>query len=334
MTSVDSNRGPEKTPRRGLGCLFLMMIGLVAIGIVGASLAGFAGGLSPDEDRLSESIIKLDPKAKKKLVKVEIRGALMPSAGSVGGGVSSGARQMLRRALADEDVAGVLFYLDTPGGSVTESDVLHHEIGRLRKAGKEVLVLMGDMCASGGYYAAVAANRIWALPTTVTGSIGVIINAFTIEQLLVRMGVVDQSIASGKNKAILNPMKTMNEEQRTLLQSLVDELYNRFVRLIVEGRKLEDEKVRALADGRLFIAEQALAAKLIDSIGYEEEALAELTNLAGGGPFNIVKYSVRPSLLESISAHARRGSIEQTAVQSLLTAPRPLYLYSPLSVGP
>jgi protease-4 len=334
MNPADNNRGNANGPRRGLGCLFIMMISLVVLGIVGASLAGFAGGIGPEEDRLSETVVKLSPEAKQKLVVVEVRGALMPSGGSVASGVSSAARKMLKRALKDEDVAGVMLLLDTPGGSVTESDILHHEIGRLRKAGKEVLVLMGDMCASGGYYAAVAANRIWALPTTITGSIGVIINSFTIEQLLVRMGVVDQSIASGKNKAILNPMKSMSDEQRGLLQSMVDQLYDRFVGLIVEGRKLEDEKVRALADGRLLTADEALKAKLIDSIGYEEDALAELVNLAGGGPFNIVKYSVRPSLLESISARASAGSLEYGALRTLLAAPRPLYLYSPLGVSP
>ena len=161
-----------------------------------------------------------------------------------------------------------------------------------------------------------------------------IINSLSLEQLLTRFGVSDQSITSGPNKAILSPTRSLTAEQRTILQSLVDQLYGRFVKLIVEGRGLDEAQVRKLADGRLYTAQEALAEKLIDRIGYREEAMAELTTLAGGGPFNIVRYSVRPSFIESLGGAVRTPRIEERIFQGALAAPRPFYLYAPFGIHP
>lgn len=326
---------PVTTQRRGVGCLLVMMSGLAMLGMVGVTLAGLVGaGGGADVDDTTELREETHPDAKKKIAIVEVRGVLVRGSGGVGrpGGATPAALRMLDHAIDDSKVAGVLLHLDTPGGSVTDADLLHQRVTRLREQGKPVLVHMGDLCASGGYYTAVAANEVWALPTTITGSIGVIIQSLNVHELLEKHGVRDVSITSGKNKALLSPTRSMSPEQRALLQDVVDALQDRFVDLVAKGRNLDEGTVRQLADGRIFTAEQAKAAKLIDEIGYRKKALEKLKQLSEGGPFNVVRYSRRPSFWDVLTA-SRRDAPEPAAalLEHLAAAPRAMYLYAPFS---
>ena len=174
--------------------------------------------------------------------------------------------------------------IDTPGGGVTLADELHDAILRFRQSseGRFVFVHMGDLCCSGGYYTAVGADWIMARPTTLTGSIGVIMSTFNIAELAHKIGVTDVTIASGENKDLLNPLKPVKPEHVKILEEPIKQLYERFVGIVAEGRDLPIEVVRQLADGRVFTADDALKHKLVDSIGHEDEAIEQIKKLADG----------------------------------------------------
>jgi protease-4 len=316
-------------PRRGLGCLLLAMGGLAMLGVAGVLLATLGGGASSGP-RILEEVEESPPQAHQKLAVVEIHGALVDDSRT---STTSEALDMLDRAREDDQVAGVLLRVDTPGGSVTDSDLVHRSVKRLRDAGKPVVVLMGDLCASGGYYVAVAADQIYAMPTTVTGSIGVIIFGLNIYDLLEKVGIQDVSVMSGQFKAMLSPTRPVSEDQRKLLQDIVDSMYQRFVDLVAEGRHLPPDQVRPLADGRLYTADQAKQLHLVDEIGYREDALDKLRDLAHGGPFQVVRYRREATLLDALrSMKAETPTPGAALLGQLGYGPRAMYLYSPLGL--
>ena len=194
------------------------------------------------------------------------------------------ALRKIKAAISDESIDGLYLEIDTPGGGVTMADELHDAILRFRKSseGRFVFVHMGDLCCSGGYYTAVGADWIMARPTTLTGSIGVIMSTFNIAELAHKIGVTDVTIASGENKDLLNPLKPVKPEHVKILEEPVKQLYERFVGIVAEGRGLPVEVVRQLADGRVFTADDAFKHKLVDSIGHEDEALEQVKKLADG----------------------------------------------------
>jgi protease IV len=178
--------------------------------------------------------------------------------------------------LARDDTAKALIVsIDSPGGSVGGGEMLHAALLRLREK-KPVVAVMRGTAASAGYMAAVAAERIWARESTVTGSIGVLLQTFDGSELLGRVGVRTDSIISGPLKDQPNPFHPMSPEGRAALQGVIGDMYDQFVGMVVAGRRLPEEKVRALADGRVFTGRQALAAGLVDAIGGEREARAWL----------------------------------------------------------
>lgn len=314
---------PENTrnERRGIGCLLALMGMLAVVGVTGIALSGLGGAAAGGIEEVVERPLPGAPK----LVIIDVRGPMMRGEGFAGG-VTDQTLRMLDRALEDDLVSGVLLRIDTPGGSVTDADLIHHRIGRLKKKKRKVLVHMGDLCASGGYYAAVAADEIWALPTTVTGSIGVIISNLEFGGLLERFGVRDDSIASGRNKQLLSPFHPLTPEQRGLLQGIVDAMYQRFLDVVAEGRGIEIDAFRHLADGRVMTADEAKAAGLVDAIGYPDAALERLEALAGEEKYAVVRYRSAPGLGALLGA---RSEPRRPLVEEMLVAPRPMYLYAP-----
>jgi protease IV len=327
---MTDNSPPETMAKstRGIGCLIVGLIGMAVVSFVGLSIVGLAGGIAPT-DQIVEVSESVEPSATKKLAVIEFGGIIAGMDSSVGrGGQAASMLKMLKRAANDEAVAGILLRLDTPGGGVTASDIIHDSVRRVRRQGKKVVVLMGDLCASGGVYIAVAADKIWAHPTTITGSIGVMLGSYSLKQLMERHGVLDQSIVSGRNKQILSISKEITEEQRALLQSIVNELYERFVSLVADGRRLKPDAVRPFADGRILTAAQAKKVGLVDSIGYRSDAMEDLKALAGGGPFNVVRYAQEETFLDQISANvsSKQGLGEQL-LTGITAGPRAYYLY-------
>ena len=160
-----------------------------------------------------------------------------------------------------------------------------------KKTGNKVVACIMDLGASGGYYVAVSADRIVAHPTTVTGSIGVIMLNLSVEGLLQKIGVKDTSIKTGEHKDMGSPLKTMTEEERKIFQGILDNMYERFLSVIAENRKnLTQEKLRSLADGRIYTAQQALEYGLIDQIGYLDEAITLAKQEVGLTTARVVVY--------------------------------------------
>jgi protease-4 len=200
-------------------------------------------------------------------------------------------RERLDEAKKDRHVKAVVLRINSPGGAVTASDIMYQDLINFRKdTGKPVVASMMDTAASGGYYIAMAADRIYAHPTTVTGSIGVIMSLYNASGLSRILGVKSNPIKSGPNKDLGNPLREMTDEERTILQGMVDGFYDQFVQVVARGRGLPEERVRALADGRIYTGLDAQKLGLVDEVGYLEDAIACAKALACVKDAKIVAY--------------------------------------------
>ena len=194
------------------------------------------------------------------------------------------ALRKIRAATKDKTIRGLYLDIDSPGGGVTIADEIHDAVLRFRASdtNRFVLVHMGDLCCSGGYYIAAPATWIMARPTTLTGSIGVIMNSVNAAELARKIGIEGVTIASGGNKDLLNPLKPVNTNHIDILQRPIRQLHERFVGIVAKGRNLPVETVRPLADGRVLSAEDALKNKLVDGIGHEADVMRRLKKLSSG----------------------------------------------------
>ena len=246
-------------------------------------------------------------------------------------------KEELLQASEDQHIKAVILRINSPGGTVTASDILHHEIQEFKeKYNIPVIASILDLGTSGGYYLATAADRIIAHPSTITGSIGVIMVSINAEGLLQKIGVTPRTITSGPNKAMGSPFHTMTDEERAIFQGVIDSMYEQFVAVVKAGRpNLNEQEIRRLADGRIYTASQALDAGLIDTIGYMEDAVAlakKQANLdeatvityhrAGGYKHNI--YS--STLTENIESR-KYPSLDASSLLTLLSGGAPQFLY-------
>ncbi|MFZ5875242.1 MAG: signal peptide peptidase SppA [Nitrospirota bacterium] len=201
--------------------------------------------------------------------------------------------EVLRKAERDRRIKGVVVRINSPGGTVTASDTIYHELLRYKQRTKLPMVAhMLDLGTSGAYYIAQAADRIVVQPTTVTGSIGVIMVRPSVSGLLGKIGVETEEITSGPHKGMGSPFHPLGDEDRALFQSVIDDLYGRFVDAVVAGRPtLSRERIAALADGRIYTAEQARVAGLVDGIGYLDDAVDGLKAAAGLTSATVVTYT-------------------------------------------
>ncbi|MGP1569677.1 MAG: signal peptide peptidase SppA [Eubacteriales bacterium] len=228
--------------------------------------------------------------------------------------------------LIDKDSnKGLLIYVNTPGGSVYETDELYLKIKEYQqKTKRPVYAVMGNIAASGGYYISAPCDKILANRNTWTGSIGVTLgNIMDFSGFLDEHGVKVNTITSGPNKAIGNNMQPMTSEQRAILQSLVDEAYEQFAGIVAEGRKMDIDAVKKIADGRIYTAKQAKAVNLIDEICTYDEAVALMKNenkLKGVDVVNLNEesFGLLSSLLSKINLSKLRASILGDAPQSLI----------------
>lgn len=201
-------------------------------------------------------------------------------------------KEELTMASKDDKIKAVVVRINSPGGTVTASDILYHEL-REFKAKKKVPVIasMMDVAASGGYYLAMAADNVLVHPSTVTGSIGVIMLTVNARGLLEKVGVEASAITSGPRKDMGSPFRVMTAEERGIFQSVIDSFYQRFLAVVQEGRpNLSAEQIKKLADGRIYSGDQAKAAGLIDEIGYLDDAIQLAKKKAGLTEARIVTY--------------------------------------------
>jgi protease IV len=178
-------------------------------------------------------------------------------------------------------VRAVVLRVNSPGGVVGPTQELHDAILRVRQAGKPVVASLGAVAASGGYYAAVACDQIYANPGTLTGSIGVIMQLANVEQLMKKVGVDYVVVKAGAYKDIGNLGRPMTPEERRVLQALLDDVHGQFIAAVATGRKLERDEVARFADGRIFSGVQAKDLKMIDGLGGLEDAVLAAGKLAG-----------------------------------------------------
>ena len=176
------------------------------------------------------------------------------------------------KQVEEREFPALLLRVDSPGGTVGDSQEIHKALLRLREKGCHVVASFGNISASGGVYVGVGAEKIVANPGTITGSIGVILRGNNLSKLLDRVGIKFETIKSGIYKDILSPDRPLSEEEKRLLQSLIDSSYEQFVGAVAEGRGLTREAVKSFADGRVFTGEQAKELGLVDELGDEDDA--------------------------------------------------------------
>jgi protease-4 len=222
----------------------------------------------------------------------------------------------IREAAADSDVRAIVLRVDSPGGSVVPADEIYHA---LAGCGKPIVVSMGDTAASGGYYISMAAEYIFANPSTLTGSIGVISQFPEASGLMEQLGVTITTIKSGQVKDLGSMYRPMTGAEQALWQKVIDETYAGFVAIVAEGRNLPEETVRALADGRVFTGRQALEAGLVDALGYEADAIAKAAELGGiTGTPRVIRYSAPTSLASLLSGAFSQQILPAGFLRSLL----------------
>jgi protease-4 len=220
--------------------------------------------------------------------------------------------EQLKKFAKDDSVKAIVVRLNTPGGGVGPSQEIYEEVRKIR--GKKVVVAsMGALAASGGYYIACGADKIFANPGTITGSIGVIMQFVNVKDLIEKIGVKGFVIKSGSFKDTGSPIREMSPEERKLLQSVIDNVHSQFVNAVVEGRKLPREDVLAIADGRIVSGEQAKELGLVDVLGNQEDAVAEAGKMAKieGEPRVVTPPKKKFSILELLREEAKSIIDEQ-----------------------
>lgn len=296
------------TKRKRNGCLWailaLLFAGSLAMVLVvgGIVFAVRSTGASfRHEDRGADDFPSLNEiwscgSGDTKVITIPLKGLIMldGDGGFFGAepGSASHALRSIRRATGDEDVQAIILEVDSGGGGITASDILYRALKEFRasRKGRKVVAIFDDVAASGGYYVAVAADHIIAHPTAMTGSIGVLIQSFSVKELAQKIGVKDVTIKSGANKDLLNPFNELSPEQRDMLQGIVDELYARFVQIVADNRDLEEDEVRSFADGRVFTADTAVDLGLVDEIGYWSDAVAKTAELLNVDDVKVYRY--------------------------------------------
>jgi protease-4 len=227
---------------------------------------------------------------------VEVKGVIIDSKKTI---------EQLTAFHENSAIKAIVLRVDSPGGGVGPSQEIHDEVKRI-DADKPVVVSMGSVAASGGYYIAVPARQIFANPGTITGSIGVIMEFTNFQELLEKIGLHSQVVKSGKHKDIGSPVRPMTDEDRTILQGLIDDVHSQFIDSVAAGRHLDPQKVRVLADGRIFTGRQARALGLVDELGSFDAAVRRAGELGGidGKPEVVYPPTEKPKLIDFLIQEA------------------------------
>ncbi len=305
-TSVNHSRG------RHLKAAFVMLSAVLLSGCVWVDMASL---LSPSLEEVT--LQKAERFTLNKILLVDIRGFI---ASQPPGRfyqqercVPDAVKAALNKAEQDERIKAVILRIDTPGGGVTATDMIHHEIRAFKeRTGRPVVAAIMGVGCSGGYYIANAADRIYAHPTSVTGSIGVLACFPDLHGLAGKVGYEQTVIKSGPMKDMGNPLRTMPEEEQAIFQQMVDTMYGQFLDRVVAGRSgfTSREQLKPVADGRIYTARQALELKLIDRIAYLDEVIREVKREAGLRDAHVVAY--------------QRGLNDDATIYSAAAAPRGL----------
>ena len=282
--------------------LVLMMLAIFTGGCAYVNVE-MARPASPLQERVVEG------EGKRKILLIDISGLITEkekSGGQLFGSkpsLVSHVKESLQKAERDKDIAGVILRINSPGGTVTASDIIYHEIRKFRDKNKiPVSACIIGLGASGGYYVASAADDIIIHPTAVTGSIGVMVMSFNLEGLLSKVGVSELTIKSADKKDLLSPFRPVSPEELKIMQTVIDSMYGRFVDVVEarSGNKLDREQIITLADGRVYTAKQALDARLVDKIAYLDDVIADMKGKLGLPEAKVISYYRRGTYKETI----------------------------------
>lgn len=230
---------------------------------------------------------------------VEVKGMILDSKETI---------RQLRHFLKQDGIKAVVLRVDSPGGIVAPSQEIFEEVRKFASK-KKIIVSMGSLAASGGYYISAPATMIYANPGTITASIGVILKLSNIEALMDKIGIKSHTLKTGKYKDSGSPLRNFSPEDRAMLQSVIDNTHQQFVRAVAEGRKLPIDEVRKIADGRILSGEQAKAARLVDRLGTLQDAIEEAGKQAGikGDPEVILPPKKKVNYLDLLA-----GGVEES----------------------
>lgn len=324
-------------------CFF--SLGLGTIGCAPTSL--LITPVSSDQTLREYTVLRESAFASKKIALVEIEGLIVDGRprsliGVAGENPVSLLAEKLERAAKDSGVKAVVLRIDSPGGGVTASDLMYDELRRFReKTGKPIVACMLDVAASGGYYVACAADQIYAQPTTVTGSIGVIMMMPDLSGTMDKLGIGLNVIKSGKFKDAGSPFREMKPDEQQVFQHMIDEMYARFLTIVMGSRRgIDEAKLRELADGRVMLGADAQKAGLVDEVGSIYAAIAAAKKLAGISErkVQVVQYARPLAHQPNVYAQSPVGPAGSTTVNlinlnlpELLTGtgPRFMYLWMP-----
>ena len=247
--------------------VLMIVVTAAVLGVIFVIMLSLASLLSGNKRSSTLQVVGIDKVA---LVKVE--GLLVSSEQVV---------DELTDYAEDESVKAIVIRIDSPGGGVVVSQEIFNAVKNAKKEGKKIVVSMGTVAASGGYYVAAAADKIIANPGTLTGSIGVKMEFANVEKLLEKIGVKGMIVKAGEYKDMGSPFRDMTDQEKKLLQGVIDDVHNQFIEAVAEGRQLPAADVRAIADGRIFTGRQALDLKLVDQMGDLADSIRIAGDLAG-----------------------------------------------------
>ncbi len=304
---------------RKTGCLtlvlFLALCASVLFNIIfGVALIGrFRSGFTREEPspRFREVMVQNGARSTRdRVVVLSLRGLISTSIpGAAGENMVDDLRLALQQAREDDRVKAVVLEVDSPGGEVTAADMIYNAVAKTR-AKKPVVIYMESLAASGGYYVSCGGKYLMANDTTITGSIGVIIQTLNYEQLFNKVGLASVVFKSGKFKDLLNGARPMTPEERDFVQAFVMKTYDKFLGIVARERNLAADGLRnSVADGRILSGKEALEDKLIDGLGQIEDAYAKAKELAGAPDAHVVRYSAPFSLGRFFRALGESGKM-------------------------
>ena len=319
------------------GCLWFALVIvlcvslLVNVGLVagkGKRISSELQGKLAKPERLEERVLHSGT-GRDRIVVIPVRGLISSNvSGRIGASMVEDIKIQLRQAEEDDRVKAVVLAIDSPGGEVTASDILYNAVRRVRDH-KPVVVSMGSMATSGGYYTACGGSYLMAHPTTFTGSIGVIIQSLRYNDLLGKIGIAPVTFKSGAFKDMLSGMREMTPEEKEYVQALVMQTYGIFLGVVAKERHLDEEKLRAgIADGRVVSGQDALEAKLVDGLGEIEDAYQKAKDMAKAPDATIMVYEAQFSwnrIFQRLDSEESNmgGKVEVNLTQKLLPALEP-----------
>src|SRR5690625_806977 len=324
--------------RRMIALLIAIVLIVVSIGVrITTSIASgvFDELLKFDEFYMNENVLR-DGSLTEKIVVITLDGAIMSAENIF---ISDGSNHevflnQLQQAFSNDTVDAIVLHVNSPGGAVYETAEIHQLIVESKEMNdKPISVSMGYLAAYGGYYVSAPADKIYAHSSTLTGAIGVIMESINYAELAENHGVKWNTITNGKHKDIMSPNRDMTKEEEKILQSMIDEMYDEFVNVIVEGRGLDEDTVRKIGDGRIYTGKQAKEVDLVDEVGTLDDTIDGLIEDYGFDNPTVVEYTAELGFFD-LFAPGIQSFFNQKSdfewIRTLLTEsdqPRALYMY-------